>query len=359
MAVRKTLALAGLLAALGVSAINMRQNGVAQQSPAQDPLQAQNHSSSFISVNGLLCVEAPARVAEGALALKKAGVMGELYNGVIAHAGVSCAELNYRVSAGEDSCYPGAQTFVRQPSDIIRMGRAELATRELYQQNWNLNHETVALMAACTCHPDSQAMAARQGTCGSISQQGSWVHRDPFHNDDHLMCDGGPFQQATYVMAILKSTGQLPMHRFDQIAPVSCSDLGYHYSVEVDHCFPKLHMTWSVEDQAQDAGLVRSSVVEPALFNGAFEYGFERIYGMDNSVMNLKPGCHCLPNSEVGVALRGQCNPTHHHTSPIRDWFHGQDVGFSEEEARASRERLRNACKGKSCRLGLVLGGIP
>lgn len=288
-----------------------------------------NYRSSFVSVNGLLCVEGPGRIAEGALALKKAGVMGELYNAVIAHPNVSCAERGFHTSVGEDSCYPGAQRFSRGGEDFQH---AEDTAMSFYAQNWNLTTVQVALMASCTCHPDSLAMASRPASCSSIGLEGSWMHHDPFRNEDQLMCDGGPFQHATYVLAILKSTAQLAMHRFDQIAPVSCASLGFSQSSPIDHCFPRLHMNWQNPDSSADAGMARSVEVESSLFPAENATGsrlddFGGLYGIDMSIINKDPGCHCLSSSEVGQSINGACDPPELHTSPIREWYDGQDFG--------------------------------
>lgn len=280
-----------------------------------------SNTSSFLSVSGLLCFEGPPRLAEGALALKKAGVKGELYNMVFCSS-LSCAERGYAFSAGEDDCYPGVQTFARESPDVALFQVAEATAKQYYANVWNLTDEQVALMAACTCHPGSAAMAARSASCGSIGLTGSWTHHDPFYGENQLMCDDGPFQYSTYALATLKTTAQMPMHRLDQITPLPCSQVGFGYQNPADdHCFPKLKMNFATSEHGEeDPGCAEAVVVEGVLFNDSFTQDFVPMYGLDESIFAGTPGCQCV------CEAASDCQP--HSSSPIRDWWNGQDVGY-------------------------------
>lgn len=281
-----------------------------------------SYNSSFVSVDGLICVDGPKRIAEGALALKKAGVLGELYNMAVAQANVTCAARGYMVHIGEDPCYPGAQNFVRSLSDVAAFDEAQNAATEYYARSYHLTIEKVALMAACTCHPASEAMASRPASCATINLTSCWAHHDPYNHEIELLGDEGPFQYNTYVLAILKSTAQMPMHRFDQIAPVSCASMGFPTTDgRQDHCFPQNKLHFNLE--FADAEFTRSMEVEGGLFTGEFVDIFSKMYGLDTSVLGLTVGCHCFSTSEVG-RNQTDCSPTETHTSPIRDWFDGE-----------------------------------
>merc|ERR1719188_1835376 len=96
---------------------------------------------------------------------------------------------------------------------------------------------------------------------------GSWVHHNPADQSE-LICDGGPFLDATYALAILKSTAQLPMHMYDQVAPVQCDQLGFPYKYPpIDHCFAGLHVWTQTPVLETDPGISTSMTVEMRLFD--------------------------------------------------------------------------------------------
>jgi len=275
-------------------------------------------TSSFTSNSGLFCAEGPARIAEGALALKKAGPLGALYSEVFVKSNLTCAQRGYAHSGGEDGCYPGVRTFFQSSEAKASFEGAEAQALEAFQANYSLPAPQAGLLAACTCHPGSAKRFSRGAECASLGNlTGSWVHRSP-ETGHELLCDDGPIVTATVALATLKSTAQLPMHQHDQIAPVACSARGFPQRFfMIDHCFPPMWM-WT-RTKGEDTGLDESGQVEGALFGGAFS-DFCRQRGLQEDVLFSKPGCHCFASSSVGQSLKGQCDRPEDR-SPISDWL--------------------------------------
>jgi len=275
-------------------------------------------TSSFTSNSGLFCAEGPARITEGALALKKAGPLGALYSEVFAKSNQTCAQRGYTYSSGEDGCYPGVATFFQSPEAKASFEEAEAQALEAFRANYSMPLPQAELLAACTCHPGSAKRASRGAECASLGGlTGSWVHRNP-QTGSELLCDDGPIVTATVALAILKSTAQLPMHQHDQIAPVACSSRGFPVrQTEIDHCFPPMWM-WSREPDDTDAGIEEAQQVEAALFGGNFST-FCHQHDLEEDILFSKPGCHCFASSSVGQSLKGQCDRPEDR-SPISDW---------------------------------------
>jgi len=294
-------------------------------------------TSAFVSNNGLLCVDGPSREVEAALALKKAGVKGGLFNETFAQMSHSCSRLGFSYSGGVDSCSPGVMTYYRDQGAQAAFADSEKAALTNYSVFWNLDADDASLMAACTCEPGSAALGERTQSCENLNQhfKGSWVHHD-YQTQEEEICDSGPFSFATFALAVLKSTAQLPMHQFDQIAPVDCAELGFPHRYDPpDHCFTyeqntlHVHIRWPSILIGIDPGIQSSMETESDLFGGGFvEWGVQ--LGIDLSILFSSPGCHCLPGSEVGEqqAEQGLCSGTDH--SPVEDWWYGQIPGANE-----------------------------
>jgi len=278
--------------------------------------------SSFVSNSGFYCAEAPARVAEAALATFKAGPFGTLFNASFAHAGESCASRGFGLAAGEDPCFPGLQVFYLSQHGRIVMAVSIPTAQDNYGRLYGISAETVQLMTQCTCHPQSQVARATGDACSALdSVQGSWVHRDPA-DDSELMCDQGPYVVAARALATLKSSSQLTMHRFDRVAPVGCSELGFPVEFPpIDHCFPPMRI-WTRTAIDTDAGIQRAQTVEEQLFSGGAE-ALARLYHLDPLLVN-EAGCNCLPQSSVGRSSAARCaelGPAGR--SPVRDFWGG------------------------------------
>lgn len=264
--------------------------------------------SYFLDDNGLVCNEGPVDVVEGALALMKAGLQGALYNFSSAHRAVrnsTCAAQGYgfaeKAFISTDSCYPGLTVSYKDPKGARAFATHQREALTAYGRRWDLDIEKVEKMHACTCHPMSPLKAKASMECSDVlnGMSGSWVHRRP-QDQSGLMCDGGPFLEATFALAILKSTGDLPMHLFDQIAPVTCDHLGFpHMSPTNDPCFTKLHMWTKTPDADTDQGVFASRMIENTLLSQKGFTNFSFTFGLNDGVLERIPGCHCSPDSNV------------------------------------------------------------
>jgi len=290
--------------------------------------------SSFTSKDGLFCVEGRLRELEGGLALKKSGIHGGLYNTSFAKKGVTCADLGYTLSGGKDSCYTGLTTFYKSEAGRTVFVARETAALVGYADRYKIQKNVASLMADCSCHPQSLKMAARQDQCGVLYMPGplgpvmpgAYVYTNPY-NGDELVCIEGPFQSATYALAVMKSSAQLAMHPYDQIAATTCKALGFPVqTAPQDHCFPQGTM-WIRTESSDDPGMLESAQVEDKLFKGGFEkWAQERSINTD--VINNIMGCQCLEDSEVWQQAKFACEyiGEESHT-PIRDWFRRDGTG--------------------------------
>jgi len=308
--------------------------GLWNQNPASTP---GTGTSAFVSNDGLLCVDGPSRKVEAALAIKKAGLKGALFNETFAHKSQTCSSLGFSYSGGADSCSPGVMTYHRDQAAQATFAEAEATALAAYRAFWNLETDDVNLMAQCTCEPGSAALESRTESCDSLNQRftGSWIHHD-HHTQAQEICDGGPFTFATFAMAVLKSSGQLPMHQFDQIAPVECTVLGFPYRyAPPDHCFTSgnntLHIYMQTPEIRTDPGIKMSQATEGGLFGGGFRpWAEER--NLDSSILFSQPGCNCFPGSEVYNQVGGPfgaCAPPEKHP-PVNDWWNGDLPGLED-----------------------------
>lgn len=274
--------------------------------------------SSFVSNDGLVCAQAASRTAEGALAVRKAGPRGLLYNTTQA-ANTSCEALGYRLAAGNDSCYPGVQLFVRAEEDRPEVEAADAAALRGFAARYSLDVEQVALLAACACHPQSSAARAAKSRCPELDAvPGAWVHHDPSDGRE-LMCDEGPLLDATLALATLKSSAQLSMHQHDQVAAATCRSLGFRELFPPDdHCFPRMHL-WTRRGLDVDEGVDTAQRIEGELFGGGFQRWAEA-RGLNTWILTGVPGCHCQPGSSVRAGLGKVCEYPELRP-PIADWW--------------------------------------
>lgn len=278
-----------------------------------------NDTSSFISTNGLFCVEGPPRAAEGALALKKAGVQGALYSESYAMSGKKCTDHGFSLIGGPDTCHPGLTTYFKDRAGHVAFLEAETQALENYRAQYSLPAQQVNLMAACMCHPDSSVMHFAAGHCSLLEGlTGALVHRNP-NTGSELTCSEGPLQRSAFVLAMLKSSAQLPMHLLDQIVPMSCSELGFTVqSATADHCLTGMH-TWTHGPASTDKGAEDFATFEQDLFGGGFE-SWAKGKGLDSATLMSVPGCQCLPGSETAVQLSTLCKSPEARP-PVGDWL--------------------------------------
>mmetsp|Transcript_10314 Transcript_10314/g.30258 ORF Transcript_10314/g.30258 Transcript_10314/m.30258 type:complete len:325 (+) Transcript_10314:69-1043(+) len=292
-------------------------------SPGRDWPADPSGRSSFVTDDGLRCAEGPHRELQAALATYKAKPIGKLYVKAKGERGVTCQSRGYGVDLKGDLCDPNVWIYVKQESDAQTHQRAEDQALLEWRTRWGVDQTTAILMDACGCHPDSESVEYRGNQCIMLDESmGAWVHHSDVDGHE-LMCDQGPFVYALRALAVMKSTAQLAMHVDDQIAPKTCPQLGFpEVFPKLDHCFPKMNIA-SRTEISHDVGIQESGEVEGRLFKGGFlEYA--KMHSLDAEVLNSVAGCHCLPNSEVGMGMRwnGKCF-TEASRSPVRDYWQG------------------------------------
>ena len=224
---------------------------------------------------GLYCAEGEPRPAESALAIQKAMPTGGHFNESFGITG-TCEGAGYTIAAGADPCTPAVVVHFKTESNEGRYQTASQRHLDAFRAQWGLTQPVAQLMTQCTCAPGSPFYAKARGQCASGLSQftGAWVHRDPY-NGHTLMCDEGPFVFATRALSVLKSSPQLPMHYRDQIAPVSCTQLGFPLRYPpVDHCYTHsdslaLHI-YTRTNINTDAGIKESEWTETNMTTGGF-----------------------------------------------------------------------------------------
>mmetsp|Transcript_48686 Transcript_48686/g.139184 ORF Transcript_48686/g.139184 Transcript_48686/m.139184 type:complete len:328 (+) Transcript_48686:69-1052(+) len=275
--------------------------------------------SSFASNLGFYCAQGPSRLVEAALATFKAAPFGGLFIEQFAKPDQDCASRGYTVSAGEDGCFPGVQTFFKQAGQKDTFGRMIDNATALYGALYGYSPETARLMNFCTCHPQSEVANIAGSDCEALaSVVGSWVARDP--TDGHeLTCSQGPFVATARSLASLKATRQLPLHRFDMVVAANCSARGFPVESSAIHeCYP-LMKTWTRSKSTVSLERSVAAVGSPAVDR------FIQQHSLDQQVFGLDPDCSCLADSHSGRAAAAKCakaGPAAR--SPVRDFWDGR-----------------------------------
>jgi len=296
-------------------------------------------TATFISNNGLLCVEGPIKQTIGALALKGAGLHGAMYNQSRVRSETSCTDQGYSVGAGEDPTYVGVNVFFRSAVEQTAFAEAADAALEAYRSQYSLSQDMdLVLMANCTAHLLSEVGRSVQGQCDPVNElSGSWMHHDLVNRDEEHICDSGPFQYSVFSLATIKSTRQFPQHPYDQIKIGSCNDWGYMSPPDIlarlmpDHCFAHFEEpVWALSCYSDPAkGFDAVMAAEDVLFDAEGDGFAMQCNQLDvdkyvTEIMSIQ-GCHCLPGSEVmqGAEAMGACS-TPEEMCAIREWWHGQ-----------------------------------
>jgi hypothetical protein len=323
--------LLGVVGAVKVKQAPMMPFALPMQMPTAPP--TPTDAWSFLSNDLRQCVEGAPEMVESSLALRKAGITGALYNNTFAAEG-GCQARGYTPAVGIrqflDDCHPNVTAFFLTEADQTTFKQATEDAINEYAKRWGLDSMQAHKMHGCTCHPESFNHDLVDMECPDVLNgiSGSWIHHDP-KDQSELMCDGGRFLEATLSLAVLKSTGQLMMHEHDQIAPVTCEQLGFTREMP-DHCFAGLHVGYKTDPIMEDPGIKQSMAVEQMVFSknlsetgGSFDR-FVLDHHLNNKVLNGRFGCHCSPDSEVfGQMFSNQKydEACLHHTSPIRLWW--------------------------------------
>jgi len=260
---------------------------------------AEGSLGAFISDNGLFCAQSDPRTAEGALALKKAGPYGKLFKASKVRT-TGCEALGFELSYGEDVCYVGVEVFFRDRTNQSAFARAEVAEAKFFAKTHNFTEDNVTMMAACSCHTQSQAARAVDGACASLEAvRGSWTHTDP-RNKKELICLEGPVVDSVRSLASLKCSVQMPMHPDDQVKPRTCASRGFKkWNPSLDHCYPRLQLFTRTLPLLSDWGIQQSMVVENDFFKGGNFTVWAKARGLNHMVLQTHPGCNCIPGSEV------------------------------------------------------------
>jgi len=294
---------------------------------APDRLWILELTATFISNNGLLCVEGLIKPTIGALALKKAGLHGALYNETQARSETNCASQGYSLNAGADPTYVGMTVFFRSAAEQTAFAEAEDAALEAYRAQYSLPQDLdLVLMSKCTAHLESPVGLSVKGQCDPVNEfYGSYNHHSFYDPYQELICNSAPFQFVVFSFALIKSTSQAHQHIYDQIIPGDCNSRGYESENTGGlTCFSQ-QPAWELEchwKAAQGDFLTLDAWMGPPLAAHCNELG------MDDYVCEVMSiaGCTCLPGT---VKMRenepqGVCtNPND--TSDIRVWWHGQN----------------------------------
>merc|ERR1719210_1960278 len=98
-------------------------------------------TSSFLDDGGTVCHQAPLRLAEGALAMRKAAPRGSLYNASKVQADAGCADRGYALAAGEDRCFPGLRVFFKDSAGKKELPKLEAKGLNAYAKQYGLDKD--------------------------------------------------------------------------------------------------------------------------------------------------------------------------------------------------------------------------
>mmetsp|Transcript_31229 Transcript_31229/g.89524 ORF Transcript_31229/g.89524 Transcript_31229/m.89524 type:complete len:336 (+) Transcript_31229:89-1096(+) len=280
--------------------------------------------SSFQDDNGFICIDGDRRRLEAALATYKAQPLGTLF--VRAHGKMhrNCPDRGFPVLLGTDPCGAnGTRLWYHSEEARDKWEASKKRALEEYRQKWGgYANDLVDIMSGCSCHPESQIRHAVDKECHKLwAVPGAWLQHNP--TDGHaLTCHHGPFEYTVRTLAVLKSTPELVMHWDDQIAPKSCKALGFPEVLhKIDKCFPLLEVG-TMTPIENDPGALEDEKIERKLLDINHFQPWAEERHMDYDTLYSGPGCHCLPDSQIGAVkkLEGSCDEFH---SPVRDYWYG------------------------------------
>lgn len=282
--------------------------------------------SSFISMDGSVCFQGPPPITEGALATMKSSPWGRMYWNSWAVPSTNCINRGYRSESEESTCYPGVKTYYKDKRGHTKAQDAYNRALENYRSKYNLDNNTVRLLAKCSCHPKSMNYNMPDSQCKSITLTGSWLHSN---SEDSLFyqCLEGPFEHMIRVLSVMKTSKQLLMHMHDQLAPQSCKARGFkegpmHMTKDDDddhcHCFPPAKEFFKTKMLLDKGAAYETEVLRTSFWS------YAKSKGLDAKTLGTYEFCNCLPSSAVGQWANQQlCNNVLNIRSPIRDWWSG------------------------------------
>merc|ERR1739845_293747 len=141
--------------------------------------------------NKMFCAEADLNVAIDALHLFKSMPRGKLFDGTMLNLHTMCSDWGFKISAGEDPCYPGLYTFYRNKEEGDRFFVELQKHLKEFGESKNATLEDAQLMDTCNCHSKSYAknnvMQMLKKSCDSLHPTSSNALRS-FVSKNKLYC---------------------------------------------------------------------------------------------------------------------------------------------------------------------------
>merc|ERR1712151_522460 len=129
-------------------------------------------------------------------ATKRAAPYGVLVHAAKVRNGVHCSEDGYKLTVGNDDCYPGLHVHKKWELGMLTYRVGKRMVLNGYGKRYGLNNSMVELMVGCTCHADSELRGLRKGECSKLETlPASWVHRDTVTNEP--TCEEGHYESAS------------------------------------------------------------------------------------------------------------------------------------------------------------------
>jgi len=287
-------------------------------------------------------MQGPSRLAEGALAMKKASPTGSLFSSTYAWPETSCATRGFGWETDEDPCFPGIGRFFHSNASKAAFDRAFDDAVAEYRTTYELPEDQAELMAHCTCHPGSVWRKVVASRCEKLNAVGSWVHLNP-ETGHKLVCQEGPFEHATRALATMKSSLMLPLHLHDIILPKACKNSGFGKPQSFwsgDRCRSMIS-TWTrvspmrgcppgglgeENPTCSDPGALEAAAAILSLQNGGFKK-FLSTNSLAEEILNHPVACDCHADSADAKAVKLNVSASYcdepAKRSPIRDFWQG------------------------------------
>lgn len=295
------------------------------ENPKPLKLKSWTGTSHFIDSSGTICAEGDAADAEGALAIKKAGILGNLYHN---SAGVSyafkgdCAKQGFEYSeqSPTDPCFPGVTLYYKDEAGAQKAAEIQNNSLKSYAAQFDLSEAKVQTLHDCTCHMGSPRRSAVALTCPTelFGIKGSFLS-DLSQNASAPMpmsCTEAPFYYAIMNLALAKTNGEMTMHWFDSVAPQSCAERGYVYKVTHNEpCYMGSQHFIKTEDWRNDTGIQITAYWQLEMTKaGSIYENFLATNKLNSEVLLHGPACHC---STASTEFLEHC-PNTSYVHPVR-----------------------------------------
>lgn len=280
----------------------------------------------FVDSSKTICAEGEAADAEGALAIKKAGILGNLYHtsSEVSYAFKgTCAKqgYDYTEQSSADPCFPGITLYYKNEAGAKKAAEMQNNSLKTYAKQFGLSEAKVQTMHDCTCHQKS----ARRGwvalTCPTelFGLKGSFLH-DLSQNSSvptPLLCTEAPFYYSVMNLALAKTNGELTMHWFDQVHPQGCAER--NFPTKVDHAEPcymgATHYTKSANWHNDTSLGITAGWQQEMLKPGSLYEQFIATNKLNADVFLQGTNCHCSPKSPEFLHMCPNVSYVH----PVRD----------------------------------------